>query len=87
MKTVALLLICVTAASAQQPAPIPAPTVALVPVRPIEPPPTPLSPEAVSAGITRFSFVAYGDTRCNCYTPIFAPYNGRSRIDLTDTVQ
>lgn len=68
-ESLALLLVCVAAASAQQPATTPAPTVALVPVLPIEPPPTPLSPEAASAGITRFSFVAYGDTRCNCYTP------------------
>jgi calcineurin-like phosphoesterase family protein len=32
-------------------------------VRPIEPPATPLPPEAASASITKFSFVAYGDTR------------------------
>jgi hypothetical protein len=32
-------------------------------VRAIEPPATPLPGEAASAGITRFSFVAYGDTR------------------------
>jgi len=34
-----------------------------VPVRPIEPPATPLASEAASAGVTRFSFFAYGDTR------------------------
>ena len=34
-----------------------------VPVRPIEPPPTPLASETASAGVTRFSFFAYGDTR------------------------
>ncbi len=49
--------------------------------------PTPLPPEAAFTGITRFSLVAYGETTCNCYTPIFAPYNGRSQIDLADTVQ
>ena len=32
-------------------------------VRPIEPPATPLASEAASAGVTRFSFFAYGDTR------------------------
>src|SRR5215471_11299643 len=32
-------------------------------VRPIEPPAKPLPTEAASAGITRFSFIAYGDTR------------------------
>jgi hypothetical protein len=35
----------------------------IVEVHPIEPPATPLPPEAESAGVTRFSFVAYGDTR------------------------
>lgn len=34
-----------------------------VPVRAIEPPKTPLPAEADSAKITRFSFIAYGDTR------------------------
>src|SRR3954470_2626481 len=33
------------------------------PVRAILPPRTPLPPEATSAGVTRFSFIAYGDTR------------------------
>lgn len=32
-------------------------------VRPIPPPRTPLAPESQTAGITRFSFLAYGDTR------------------------
>ena len=32
-------------------------------VRPIEPPATPLPDEAASAGVTRFAFAAYGDTR------------------------
>ena len=49
---------------AQQPAaqpPVIAP--AWVPVRPIEPPATPLESEAASAAVTKFSFIAYGDTR------------------------
>jgi hypothetical protein len=52
-----------SAAIAQQPTippPIPAVWVA---VRPIEPPATPLASETASAGVTRFSFIAYGDTR------------------------
>jgi len=48
-------------AAAQQPPPPPAPPLVLV--RPIDPPATPLPSEAASAGITRFSFIAYGDTR------------------------
>src|SRR5690242_20257556 len=35
----------------------------LVPVRPIAPPHKPLPPENETASITRFSFIAYGDTR------------------------
>lgn len=31
--------------------------------RPIKPPATPLASEAASAGVTKFSFIAYGDTR------------------------
>src|SRR5215471_935477 len=49
---------------AQQPAaqpPVVPPTWAAV--KPIEPPATPLASEAASAGVTRFSFFAYGDTR------------------------
>jgi hypothetical protein len=34
-----------------------------VAVRPIEPPATPLASETASAGVTRFSILAYGDTR------------------------
>ena len=44
--------------TAQQPIPT-----ALVPVRSIQPPDTPLPSEADSARATRFSFIAYGDTR------------------------
>src|SRR5262245_7616694 len=48
--------------AAQQGAQAPAPP-AWVSVRPIEPPAAPLPDEAASAGVTRFSFIAYGDTR------------------------
>lgn len=57
---------------AQTPAPRPAAPpewkapAPLVTVRPIRPPGRPLPPESASAGVTRFSFVAYGDTRCDC---------------------
>src|SRR5438046_845068 len=64
MKNV-LLIACGLAASAgllaQQPAP--QPPIAWAAVRPITPPATPLASEAASAGVTRFSFFAYGDTR------------------------
>jgi 3',5'-cyclic AMP phosphodiesterase CpdA len=63
-------------APAQTAAPTPAPRPApppewkapapFVPVRPIRPPARPLPPESESAGITRFAFIAYGDTRCDC---------------------
>src|SRR5262252_5785510 len=46
---------------AQQPLPQPEPD--NVEVRPISPPSQPLPSEAATAGITRFSFIAYGDTR------------------------
>jgi hypothetical protein len=58
----ALLLTCgvaVAGLDGQQPIP----TVRMVTVRPIEPPDRPLPAEAESAGVTRFSFIAYGDTR------------------------
>jgi len=35
-------------------------------VRPIRPPDQPFPAEQATAGITRFSFIAYGDTRCDC---------------------
>jgi hypothetical protein len=70
-KAFALLLIAglSTVVIAQQPAvppqlaPQPVIPAVWVPVRPIEPPATPLASEASSAGVTRFSFFAYGDTR------------------------
>jgi Calcineurin-like phosphoesterase len=63
MRRFGLLCLCVgvcAVTSAQPPAPAPAP---LVLVRPIDPPAAPLPSEAASAGVTRFSFIAYGDTR------------------------
>ena len=49
---------------AQQPGvPLPVIPAVWVPVRPIGPPATPLASETASAGVTRFSFLAYGDTR------------------------
>ena len=47
----------------QPPAPLPQIPLVWAAVRPIEPPATPLASEAASAGVTRFSFFAYGDTR------------------------
>jgi len=58
-----LLLIPVLAAAGLAIASVHAQQIAQV--RAIEPPATPLPAEAASAGITRFSFVAYGDTRSN----------------------
>jgi len=57
---------CVVGAAQQQPA---APPPAWVAVTPIEPPATPLPSEAASAAVTRFSFLAYGDTRTGGGTP------------------
>src|SRR6185503_13058356 len=58
--SIAILLVAATLAGhafvVQEPAP---PIVA----KPIEPPATPFPSEAASAGITRFSFLAYGDSR------------------------
>jgi hypothetical protein len=53
----------------QQTPPAPAPPQAWVAVKPIEPPATPLPSEAASANVTRFSFLAYGDTRTGGGTP------------------
>ena len=55
-------------APAQPPAPAPAPP-PIVAVKPIDPPATPLPSEAASAGVTRFSFIAYGDTRSGGSAP------------------
>ena len=51
--------LCATG-GAQQPA---APPLAFVPVKPIDPPGRPLPTETESASVTKFSFIAYGDTR------------------------
>src|SRR5438128_2262107 len=51
---------CSLAAGEQPPA---APPLIISAVRPIEPARTPLPTEAASAGVTKFSFIAYGDTR------------------------
>lgn len=64
MRAIGPLCLCAVigaVAAAQQPPPVPAPP--LVSVRPIAPPAVPLPSEAASAGVTRFSFIAYGDTR------------------------
>ena len=68
----AVILAAATAASVsskeQQVSPA-APPVAPVrfgAVRPITPPSTPLASESETAGITKFSFIGYGDTRCDC---------------------
>jgi hypothetical protein len=53
------LAVPIVAQQTAAPAAVPAWTA----VRPIEPPAIPLPDEAASAGITRFAFVAYGDTR------------------------
>src|SRR5262249_29261677 len=62
MRAIGPLCLCAAigaVAAAQQPTPAPP----FVRVRPIDPPATPLPGEAASAGVTRFSFIAYGDTR------------------------
>src|SRR5262245_48003950 len=64
MRAIGPLCLCAVigaVAAAQQPPPASPPP--LVAVRPIAPPATPLPGEAASAGVTRFSFIAYGDTR------------------------
>src|SRR5436309_14657063 len=50
-------------AAGQQLAPAQPAVLPWVAVRPIEPPATPLPTEQASAGITKYSFIAYGDTR------------------------
>src|SRR4030095_7457007 len=54
----ALLLLLPAVIAGQIPAPAPAET-----VRAIKPPANPLPPEEATAGISRFSFLIYGDTR------------------------
>jgi hypothetical protein len=56
-----VVALCTVAGAQQLPAPPPVP--AWVAVKPIDPPATALPTEAASARVTKFSFVAYGDTR------------------------
>jgi len=58
--SIALLLVAATLAGNAFVGQEPAPPVA---VTPIEPPSTPFPSEAASAGVTRFSFLAWGDSR------------------------
>ena len=44
----------------------------VAPVRAIDPPETPFPDESLTAGVSRFSFIDYGDTRCRCTAE--APY-------------
>src|SRR3954471_23571405 len=50
-------------------APAAAPAMPWVEVKPIDPPASPLPPESATAQVTRFSFVAYGDTRSASASP------------------
>lgn len=65
-----VFLICASAivARAQQTPPaLQPPFVPVVlPVKAIDPPATPLPDEAATASTTKFSFIAYGDSRCDC---------------------
>jgi hypothetical protein len=63
MRRFGLLCLCVGVCAVTSAQPPPQPPVPLVLVRPIDPPAAPLPSEAASAGVTRFSFIAYGDTR------------------------
>src|SRR3989442_1729086 len=66
----ALSLVVGVVGFAQQPAvaPVVPPALTFVPIHPIEPPARPLPRESESANVTKFSFIAYGDTR-NAGTP------------------
>src|SRR5262245_5639660 len=63
--------VCAVAAAQQQqtPAPQTPPPPSWVAVKPIEPPSTPLPAESATASVTRFSFLAYGDTSTGGGTP------------------
>lgn len=90
------LVVAAAAVSAQAPqAPPPVVTpVRVGAVQPIAPPPTPLPAEAASAGVTRFSFVAYGDTRCDCGKGTYdtrtyypgAPETGAAHSEVVDAM-
>jgi calcineurin-like phosphoesterase family protein len=62
----AFLLAAGVVVSGQQAPPAPPPGPTILPVKAIDPPNTMLPDEASTAGLTRFSFIAYGDTRCAC---------------------
>ena len=83
---------CTVAVAAQQaPAPPVAPPPAWAAVKPIDPPRTPLPPESESAPVTRFSFLAYGDTRSGGGTPgdaeIANPHHMRVMDRMLEKVQ
>jgi calcineurin-like phosphoesterase family protein len=59
---VLLLAVASAATAAQEPQIVPE----IHAVRPIAPPAAPLPDESATAGISRFAFIAYGDTRCDC---------------------
>jgi len=63
LHAVLIVSACSIAVVAQQPLPQTVPIPAWVAVKPIEPPAAPLPPEEATAGVTRFSFIGYGDTR------------------------
>src|SRR5439155_2009516 len=58
-----LVIACAAPLAAQNPQGAPRLAGSAAAVTSILPPRTPLPAEAVSAGVTRFSFIAYGDTR------------------------
>jgi calcineurin-like phosphoesterase family protein len=59
-------VVCAEQPAAQPPAGAAAFVPVIASVKSIDPPATPLPDESASAGITRFAFIAYGDTRCDC---------------------
>jgi hypothetical protein len=89
MRSLRALAMCGVAAaisglhgSAQQPSGLPP----VVSVRPIEPSSRPLPPEAASAGQTRFSFFAYGDTRSQLDGRALQPDHGAIVDSMVATV-
>ncbi len=63
----------------------PAPTFA--PVHAIDPPATPLPAEAASAKVTRFSFIAYGDTRGQGDGQVIHPEHSRLVDGMIQTIK
>ncbi len=57
------LVLAASGIAAAQQLPAPAPLPPWVAVKPIDPPATPLPSEEASAGVTKFTFFGYGDTR------------------------